>query len=400
MFDKNILTEINNELTSFLERWIKEALSPTLNLGKEVKKLSEQFTKKRGKYIKDGIYMRDSKACEAYAALFLPKNIMKTCHVLTEINFPEKNINICDVGSGPGTASLGCIAFFGKRNMSLNIRLIDAYKENLQLATSALRSFRKTILNPQFKANITEQVHKLSSGNIGIKEKYDIIIFSNSLNEMDISGKDLVNIAQDCLKTNGVLIIIEPALKITSRKLISLREWFIQTKTLYPWAPCPHIMQCPALQSKSDWCHEEKSWVAPPIARRISSQVGIREDSIKYSFLILKKEAPETGQTAVSEEEREKLSIKTGENGHKYFVEARVISFSLKEKGRVCLHLCYEGKKLRGYLAKSKVTESNKAFIDATHGDNLLLSNVKMNEKEVIINRDSTVINREKTRFR
>jgi hypothetical protein len=79
------------------------------------------------------------------------------------------------------------------------------------------------------------------------------------------------------LADGGVMVLLEPALRQTSRELLALRDHLL-TAGLEVLAPCFWTGPCPALARERDWCHD-----AAPIAN------GARVD---YSYLALRVPAP------------------------------------------------------------------------------------------------------------
>jgi len=366
-------------LPAFLEGWIKNKIGNHVAIAKEVKRLSEVFTKDRGSALVNGEYMNSTELRMAYLAFFLPKNILKTCCVMREVPIDNKKcLRIADIGSGPGTASLGVMSFFSEYGSEygieeIKIDLLEANRENNDFAIESLEALYSEIQkrNMNFKAVFNTKTCTVKNRNIPLEGTYDILLFSNSINEMDIGVNVLEDIVDRHLADTGSLVIIEPALNLTSRSLLNLRNELIARKTMFPWAPCPHILPCPALISCKDWCHEEKDWQSPPFVDTISHIIGNKKNTLKYSFMVFRKQKPPICQP----------------DG----LLARAISFPIKEKGRVLVHLCCEGRKLRATLAKSKITAINKLFTGVSHGDMLLFDNVKTTEETMIIGRESIV---------
>lgn len=369
---KNSAAQHNDitQLFSFLEEFIKGKVGNPASLNKEIKRLSDNFTKKR--VVQNGGYMKKETSRLAYFAFFLPKNILKTYYILSEISLPGGNKRICDIGAGPGTASLGALAFFARESTSVSIDLIDSSRENLDTAIELLENFRQRKLDlsgdicEKFSAEFRAKKYSIRGNGFPLKGYYDLIFFSNSLNEMNV---DLLELVRTHLSDDGVLIIIEPALKSTSRAILTLRDEFIKKKLLFPSAPCPNILNCPALASSKDWCHEEKDWNAPSYINKISSVIGINKGTFKYSFLVFRKKPPHYPDGPIG----------------------RVVSFPLKEKGRLRFHICCEGKIVAASLAKSQVSSSNEAFMSLSRGDFLSFECVKITGKEMIIRKESVI---------
>jgi len=213
-------------LPAFLEGWIKNKVGNTFAIAKEVKRLSDVFTKERGRELLNGEYMESAEARNAYLAFFLPKNILKTCCVMREVPINGKScLRIADIGSGPGTASLGVMSFLSEYGMEgVEIDLLEANRENNDIAMDSLETLYREIQkeNTRFKAVFNAKTCTVKNRHIPLNGVYDMLIFSNSINEMDIGVDILEDIADRHLSDTGSMIIIEPALKVTSRSSLLL----------------------------------------------------------------------------------------------------------------------------------------------------------------------------------
>jgi len=92
------------------------------------------------------------------------------------------------------------------------------------------------------------------------------------------------------LAPQGTLMIVEPALRDTSRALHQVRDRLLQEKRCTVYSPCLHEKNCPALVHPDDWCHEERPWEPPPAIQQIDEVVGFIKDALKFSYLLLRKD--------------------------------------------------------------------------------------------------------------
>jgi hypothetical protein len=125
------------------------------------------------------------------------------------------------------------------------------------------------------------------------------------LNELFVHATDplerratLISVLLDRLDPAGALIIIEPALRQTSRDLHALRDVLLTQDLCGVYSPCLHEHPCPALLKKEDWCHEERLWRPPPWIEVIDGVVGLIKDALKFSYVILRRD----GRTIVPRE--------------------------------------------------------------------------------------------------
>jgi hypothetical protein len=129
------------------------------------------------------------------------------------------------------------------------------------------------------------------------KAPFDLIILANSLNEIYVNWKDpitartsLVTQLLALLAPHGTIMIVEPALRETSRALHQVRDRLLEAGSCTIYSPCLHQKSCPALLNPDDWCHEERAWDAPASIQEIDQEVGFIKDALKFSYLLLRKD--------------------------------------------------------------------------------------------------------------
>jgi ribosomal protein RSM22 (predicted rRNA methylase) len=88
------------------------------------------------------------------------------------------------------------------------------------------------------------------------------------------------------LKPGGSLMILEPALRETSRDLLYVRDILV-AKGFAVRAPCLFRGPCPALVKASDWCHAERDWRMPTLLEDLARAAGLHKESLKMSYLVL-----------------------------------------------------------------------------------------------------------------
>jgi hypothetical protein len=131
---------------------------------------------------------------------------------------------------------------------------------------------------------------------------FELIVMANSLNELWRDARDpigsrtaFVRGLLDLLVPHGSLMILEPALRGTSRDFHQVRDRLLEAGACTIYSPCLHDGPCPALVKADDWCHEERPWTPPAIVSEIDEVVGFIKDALKFSYVILRKD----GETIV-----------------------------------------------------------------------------------------------------
>lgn len=95
------------------------------------------------------------------------------------------------------------------------------------------------------------------------------------------------------LEKDGLIILVEPALKLQSRKLLAWRQALLdemkrqRIRDFKILTPCLGHQQCGALSVAEDWCHEEVSWWRPPYFRTLDELVLLDRKSLPFSYLVL-----------------------------------------------------------------------------------------------------------------
>jgi ribosomal protein RSM22 (predicted rRNA methylase) len=154
----------------------------------------------------------------------------------------------------------------------------------------------------------------LEVGLPAVEGRFDLIVAAHLLGELfidrpsfeeriDERARRVRAWTEELLAPGGTLILVEPALRETSRELLAVRDQLLALSDLEIVAPCFWTGACPALANARDWCHD----AVPAGDRRID-----------FSYLVLRDRwKPLPGQLSY-----------------------RVVSDPLPEKGRLKLYAC------------------------------------------------------------
>jgi ribosomal protein RSM22 (predicted rRNA methylase) len=293
-------------------------------------------------------YLKDPQLRNAYLRYYLPANMKKVHLALTDLSLhPEwllskSKLRVLDLGAGPGTALLGLLAFFAQRSQrpSLTCVAVDRVTENLRIAEDLFNSYRT---NKKLDASLKTIRADIESAEHLTEDPFDLVIFSNVLNELFPFDEDRIarriGIVQTVMGLNlvkdGSCIIIEPALRETSRDLLEVRDTLLDEGFLV-FSPCLTSTRCPASGNPKDWCHEDIPWNPPALIKEIDKLTGLRKDSLKFSYIVLRKDS-------------RSLSDMFGPDSF------RVVSEPLVTKGKLEFYLCgLQGRKLVTRLDKDR----------------------------------------------
>lgn len=266
-----------------------------------VAELSRRFNKERGSL--NQIYLDDRLLSAAYLQYFLPVNLAKIQVLLTELpaSEPVEGLSVLDIGSGPGTGALAVLDWWYQQRWpgAVSVTAVDR-------STGALRQARRLWEGYCRAADLAEIDFQTVEGDVErqawvalVKKKapFNLIILANALNEVHTKASDpiiartaLVEEALSLLATHGTMMIVEPALRETSRALHQVRDQLLQEKRCTIYSPCLHENNCPALVKPDDWCHEERTWEPPASIQEIDGEVGFIKDALKFSYLLLRKD--------------------------------------------------------------------------------------------------------------
>ncbi len=121
----------------------------------------------------------------------------------------------------------------------------------------------------------------------------DLIVMGTLVNELEDADRiALVERAIGALSPDGSVIIIEPALRETSRALHAIRDAVLASGAAHVFAPCTRqAAPCPALADPSDWCHEDRAVTLPPRTAELARLTHLRDGGLKFSYLVLRREA-------------------------------------------------------------------------------------------------------------
>lgn len=327
---------------------------PDREVAQGVSTLSRLFTRERDALGSD--YFADPALRRAYLLYFLPVNLAKVASLLREMpELPQRPLRILDVGSGPGIGALAVLGHLTQHGVAAHegseVIAVDRSRRALQEAEALWEQVSVTRRGgPSLRFHTMTLDLERPGPRVPWKAgAFDLVILANCLNELFRSATDpiarrvtLLESLLDALSSDGTCMIIEPALRETTRDLHHVRDRLMAARRATVYSPCLHEQPCPALARPDDWCHEERPWSPPPMLQAIDREVGFIKDALKFSYLMLRKD----GLTVV-------------ERGPDVY---RVVSEVMVMKGDRRAWLCNEtGRPLAGRLDKAR-SEANVAL--------------------------------------
>jgi SAM-dependent methyltransferase len=115
--------------------------------------------------------------------------------------------------------------------------------------------------------------------------RFDLVVAAHLLGELflgdppprrlDALARRVLAWTRDLLAPGGLVVLLEPALRETSRALLGVRDRLL-TAGLGVVAPCFWVGPCPALARERDWCHDAVRVPAGRVPRVDFSYLALR----------------------------------------------------------------------------------------------------------------------------
>ncbi|MHB1844066.1 MAG: small ribosomal subunit Rsm22 family protein [Deltaproteobacteria bacterium] len=237
-----------------------------------VRRLSLGLTRERS--LAGERYFDDPALLGAYLLFYWPVSFAQIGSLLPEL--PRVPRDVLDVGGGPGPAAFAALGSGAERAL-----VIDRSEGALKLAQALAR-----------EAGLPLTSRRWTGGALP-EGPHDLVVAQHLLNEL--WGGDADRISRrasfarsllDRVRPGGTLLLVDPALRETSRELLLLRDVLVG-QGISVRAPCLFRGACPALARPSDWCHAERVWQPPPLVQEIARAAGLHKEALKMSYLAL-----------------------------------------------------------------------------------------------------------------
>jgi ribosomal protein RSM22 (predicted rRNA methylase) len=263
-------------------------------------------------------YLADPALRDQYAREIAPRTRAALAKILPEVFPPDAVMpgRALDLGTGTGAASEALRAFFGAG--------MDAVGVDRVAAPGVVT------------ANLAAELPAVSG-------RFDLIVAAHLLGELyvdrpaderiDARAQRVGAWAEALLEPGGTVILVEPALRETSRELLAVRDQLLALSDLEIVAPCFWTGACPALARERDWCHDAAPMPSGP--------------RVDFSYLVLRDRwRPIPGQ-----------------------LRYRVVSDPLPEKGRLKLFACGPTGRHAYVRLDRNESPANAAFTKLERGD-------------------------------
>jgi len=307
-----------------------------------VERLSKGLTRERE--LAGARYMDDARLLGAYLLFYWPVSYLQARGVLSEL--PGKLGTVLDLGSGPGPIGLAALDA-GAAEVVLADRSTRALDAARALAVAAGEPLATRPWTPGQPLAGLVQGRKV--GVVTMGHLLNELFHEHSAAAADQKRAALVEEALALVEPGGTVVVIEPALRETSRALLRVRDLLV-ARGFAVRAPCLFRGACPALVKESDWCHAERPVEPPQVVAQIAKAAGLRREAVKMSYLAVA--AP---GVAWAEPPPGRVF--------------RIVSEPLPSKGRLRYMGCGPEGRMGLALQEKHVAEANRAFEGLLRGD-------------------------------
>lgn len=245
----------------------------------------------------------------ARLAFWFPRDVPKMASAVREIvAMGRVGLKVVDFGAGLGASHRGlarAMATPGAPSVTLDVTAVDDDREALKIAQSIVRRAPREG-NVEIKLRVDERLQRGA---------YDVVLYGQVVTELDLDQPEEKRVelhlerilhAANLLKPEGVIVIVEPALRPRSRHLQRLRSALIG-RGLKVLAPCLHHGACPLLVRETDWCHEDVPVDVPDFLVPLAKKAGLRWEGLTFSYLIVSPTPPRLVDALTAAPNRERV---------------------------------------------------------------------------------------------
>jgi ribosomal protein RSM22 (predicted rRNA methylase) len=290
-------------------------------LSREVALLSEVYTRERNEIRRSAVQLA------ARLRFFLLRDLAKVTRPVAELALaPRETLRVLDLGAGLGTSHLGVSRAAKKLGIASRLDVVAVEREARLvdvMQNLAGRAGKGVLADVSVPIALTAREMDLERLDPRAFEgPFDLVLVGLALNELFVEREERLELRAEFLEKfatllapDGALIVLEPALKASTRELMAVRDRIVERANVRVIAPCTANGSCPLLRRERDWCHADDDVALPEALAEIARGAGLRWEGLSYAYLTLA-----TGRTS-----------KTG---------YRVVGGPIVSKGRRELHLC------------------------------------------------------------
>jgi hypothetical protein len=341
------------------------------DLARAVERLSDLYTTGRGSLARE---QADETHLAAKREYFLASDAPKVALSLHECAARSdafarvaalETVRVVDLGAGVGATSVGFLAWLAGARAARGVsKPVRVELHAVELGEPAARALEHSVKAAAAAMGATLSL-KIEARDFRrfTPPACEIILCQTALNEILVGpdhARETVQMVAGWMRT-APLLVIEPALKTTTRALMSLRDALIALGGGHVVAPCPHQMPCPMRAREGDWCHEARRIEPTPRVAAIDRIVGRRDERALFAFLATAPgEAPRRNDAGL----------------------VRLVTDTLGSRGKTERLVCRTDGGLRLMrLLDRELRDGNRAFLDEERGSMLEISPIPENDR-------------------
>lgn len=308
-------------------------------------------------------YLSDPASLGAYLLYFWPVSYAQARRIYAHI--PELSGRALDLGAGPGP-----LGFAASDEGVDAVTMLERAPQAITIIDSIARDAGVSVETGRVDLHQPLEV----DGDFGV------VTMGHVLNEL--WGRDegaverrvaLCERAMESLRPGGHLVIMEPALRETSRELLQVRDALVERGHQIA-APCFWAGACPALERERDWCHAEFPWEQPRLVQALARKAGLKKHTLKMTYLVVRPSRDVPVERALNSEQR-----------------WRIVSEPLHSKGRFHFMGCGARGRVGLTLLKRNKWRENKVFAKLDRWDVVDIDGVEERGGELRLAPESSV---------
>ena len=347
--------------------------TPDAELARAVARLSDLYTTDRDALARE---QADAAHLAAKREYFLASDAPKVSLALGECARRSDRyarlaaldtVRVTDLGAGVGATSVGFLAWLAGARAARGIATPARVELHaIELGEPAARAYEASVRAAASATGVTIALMiEARDFRRFTPPACDLILCQTALNELLVGAehaRETVQLVAGWTRT-APLLVVEPALKTTTRALMSLRDALIALGGAHVVAPCLHQQPCPMRGREGDWCHEARVVEPTPRVAAIDRIVRRRDERALYAFLA-------TAPGAAPPENARGAST------------VRLVTDTLGSRGKTERLVCRGDGELRLMrLLDREVSETNRAFLDAERGSVVALDPLPANDR-------------------
>ena len=347
------------------------AATPDRELAKAVERLSDLYTTRRGALTAE---QADAGYLVAKREYFLASDAPKVALALAECAARSEafarastleTVRVTDLGAGVGATSVGFLAWLAGERARRGVTATGRVELHaVELGEPAARAYEAAVKAAAAAAGLTASIRiEARDFRRFTPPACDLVLCQTALNELLAGpehGRETVQMVAGWART-APLLVIEPALKTTTRALMALRDALLALGGAHVVAPCLHQRPCPMRAREGDWCHEARRIEPTPRVAAIDRIVGRRDERALFAYL-----ATAVGDAAPIHPA----------------ASVRITTDTLGSRGKTERLVCRGDGELRLMrLLDREVRDGNRAFLDQDRGSAVAIAPLPANDR-------------------